>query len=167
MDSFDLSSTRLVAGIGPVSMMTGSTPARAKVWNRARGVRPRAAAFSSLMISATDAPSVICELLSAVTFPPALNAGSRLASVSAVVPARRPSSVPTTSPDSTTLPVSLSLCREVTATISLSKRPSAVAVCARLWLRAPKRSRASRLRFHFSAIISAETPCGTSPSTSP
>ena len=45
--------------MGPVSIMTGSTPARAKVWNRARGVRPSALAFSSLMISTAAAPSVI------------------------------------------------------------------------------------------------------------
>ena len=34
------SSTDLVAGIGPVSMVIGSLPATAKVWNRARGVSP-------------------------------------------------------------------------------------------------------------------------------
>src|SRR5439155_1190696 len=44
-----------VAGMGPVSMVTGSTPARAKVWNRARGVRPSWLAFSSVMISMADA----------------------------------------------------------------------------------------------------------------
>ena len=34
------SSTLVVAGIGPVSIITGSTPASANVWKRARGVRP-------------------------------------------------------------------------------------------------------------------------------
>ena len=34
------SSTFDVAGIGPVSIITGSTPASANVWNRARGVSP-------------------------------------------------------------------------------------------------------------------------------
>ena len=45
------SSTFVVAGIGPVSIITGSTPASANVWNRARGVRPSSLAFSSLMMS--------------------------------------------------------------------------------------------------------------------
>ena len=85
-------SALVVAGIGPVEHRTGSTPARAKVWKRARGVRPSSLAFSSLMISAADAPSQICELLPAVTLPSGWNAGFRLASVSAVVPGRMPSS---------------------------------------------------------------------------
>ena len=34
------SSTVVVAGIGPVSIVTGSTPASAKAWKRARGRRP-------------------------------------------------------------------------------------------------------------------------------
>ena len=58
-----------MAGIGPVSMVMGSTPAKAKAWKRARGVRPSAVAFSSLMISTPEAPSVICEELPAVTLP--------------------------------------------------------------------------------------------------
>ena len=64
-----------MAGMGPVSIITGSTPARAKVWNRACGRRPSSLAFSSLMMSTADAPSVICELLPAVTLPSGLNAG--------------------------------------------------------------------------------------------
>ena len=39
-DSLALASTRVVAGIGAVSMMTGSLAATAKVWNRARGGGP-------------------------------------------------------------------------------------------------------------------------------
>ena len=58
-----------MAGIGPVSMVMGSLPTTAKLWNRARGVRPRAAAFSSLMMSTPEAPSVICDELPAVTLP--------------------------------------------------------------------------------------------------
>ena len=81
-----------VAGMGPVSMVTGSTPARAKAWKRARGVRPRAAAFSSLMMSTAEAPSVICDELPAVTLPSGLKAGFRLARTSAVVSGRMPSS---------------------------------------------------------------------------
>ena len=59
----------MVAGIGPVSMVIGSTPATAKAWKRARGVSPSAFAFSSLMISTAEAPSVIWEELPAVTWP--------------------------------------------------------------------------------------------------
>ena len=36
------SSTRRVAGMGAVSMITGSLAATAKVWKRARGRSPRA-----------------------------------------------------------------------------------------------------------------------------
>ena len=66
----------------PVSMVTGSTPARAKAWKRARGRSPRALAFSSLMISTAEAPSVICDEFPAVTLPSSLKAGFSLASVS-------------------------------------------------------------------------------------
>src|SRR4051794_30856433 len=82
IDRPDFSRAFWVDGIGPVSMVTGSTPARAKVWKRARGVRPRALAFSSLMISTAEAPSAICDELPAVTFPAGLDAGFRVASVS-------------------------------------------------------------------------------------
>ena len=71
------------------------------------------------MISTAEAPSEICDELPAVTLPSSLNAGFRLASVSAVVPSRMPSSVViiTVSPSITT----------GTGMISFSKRPSAVA----------------------------------------
>ena len=49
---------RFVAGIGPVSINIGSSPTTANEWNRARGVSPSSAAFSSLMISTADAASV-------------------------------------------------------------------------------------------------------------
>ena len=124
------SSTLVVAGMGPVSIVTGSTPARAKAWKRARGVSRRADALSSLMTSTAEAPSVICELLPAVTLPSGLNAGLRLASVSTVVSGRMPSSAVTGSPDSVILPVSLSLCLAATGRISRSNRPSAVARAA-------------------------------------
>ena len=44
------------------------------------------------MISTADAPSEICDELPAVILPSSLNAGLRLARVSAVVPSRIPSS---------------------------------------------------------------------------
>ena len=93
IDRPDFSRALAVAGIGPVSMVTGSTPARAKVWKRARGVRPSSLAFSSLMIRAAEAPSEIWLELPAVILPSGLKAGFRLASVSAVVSGRMPSSL--------------------------------------------------------------------------
>ncbi len=83
----------MVAGIGPVSIITGSTPARANVWKRARGVRPSSLAFSSLMTSSAAEPSVICDEFAAVTTPSSLNAGFSLASVSIEESGRMPSSV--------------------------------------------------------------------------
>ena len=85
--------TFVVAGIGPVSIITGSTPASAKVWKRARGVRPSLFAFFSLMMSTAAAPSVICDELPAVITPPSgLNAGFSRASFSRLVSVRMPSS---------------------------------------------------------------------------
>ncbi len=71
-----------VAGIGPVNMVTGSTPARAKLWNLARILKPSSLAFSSLMIRTADAPSVICELLPAVCMPSGSTGFSRASSSS-------------------------------------------------------------------------------------
>ena len=62
MSSIDMparSNTFAVAGIGAVNINRGSAPASEKFTNRARGVKPNAAAFSSLMINNADAPSVI------------------------------------------------------------------------------------------------------------
>ena len=112
-------------------MVTGSTPARAKAWKRARGVRPRAAAFSSLMMRTAEAPSVICEELPAVILPPSgLKAGLRPARTSSEVSGRMPSSAESSS--------SVSRPRRrgpATGTISFSNRPSAVARAACCWLR--------------------------------
>ena len=107
-----------VAGIGAVSMNRGSSPAREKLTNRARGVRPNAAAFSSLMINNAAAPSVICDEFPAVTFPPlsaSMNDGLSEASFSRVV-SRRPSSTVIILPS-----------KSIIGRICDSKRPSAVA----------------------------------------
>ena len=122
---FARSSTLVVAGIGPVSISTGSTPASANVWKRARGLRPSSFAFSSLMTSTAAAPSVICDEFAAVITPSSLNAGfsvgellDRRVGTDALVAGERsrsPSSVVTS-----------------TGRISRSKRPSSVARAARL-----------------------------------
>jgi hypothetical protein len=106
------------------------------------------------MISAADAPSVIWLELPAVTLPSSLNDGFSLPSDSTVVSGRIPSSATTGSPSA-----------PFTAMISFWKRPSAVARAARCWLWAANVSRSSRLRPHFSAMSSAEIPCGTRPPT--
>ena len=74
-DSLDLANAKVVAGMGAVNMMTGSLAATAKVWNRARGRRPRWTARSSDMISAAAAPSEIWEEVAAVTTPSATKPG--------------------------------------------------------------------------------------------
>ena len=66
IDSPLFASALCVAGMGPVSMISGSLPATANLWNRARGASPSALAFSSLMMSAADAPSVSGEELPGV-----------------------------------------------------------------------------------------------------
>ena len=75
-----------------MSIITGSTPASANVWKRARGVRPSSFAFSSLMMSTAAAPSVICDELPAVITPSGLNAGFSVASFSIDESGRMPSS---------------------------------------------------------------------------
>ena len=81
-----------VDGIGPVSMVTGSTPASAKVWKRARGFMLSFAAISSVMISIAAAPSVICDEFPAVMRPSGLNAGFSLPRLSMLDSRRIPSS---------------------------------------------------------------------------
>ena len=134
-------------------MVTGSTPASAKAWKRARGRSPRAFAFSSLMMRTAEAPSVICDEFPAVTLPSSLKAGFRLARASTVESGRMPSSAAKSSPVS--LPSSS---RTATGMISFSNRPSAVARAARWWLCTENASSSWREMPHWSAIISAPMP---------
>ena len=125
-----------VAGIGPVSMITGSTPT--VVWStilrgRAGRARPPSRAPSS---STAAAPSEICDELPAVITPSSLKAGLSSARPSTVVPGRMPWSVLTKPPFT------------ATGTISRSNRPSAAARSARCCERAPISSSSSRGRFH-------------------
>ncbi len=96
-----------MAGIGPVSMSTGSLPTTHVSTMRARGVRPSASAFSAVISRTAAAPSLICDALPAVWKAGSRSStGLRLASASSVV-SRRPSSrvivwVPFTSPLSST-----------------------------------------------------------------
>src|SRR5260221_473588 len=54
-----LARTAFVAGIGPVSMLTGSTPTTFCATMRARGRSPSSAAFSGVVSSTAAAPSLI------------------------------------------------------------------------------------------------------------
>ena len=80
-----------MASIGPVSISTGSVPTRQVSTIRARGVRPSAPAFSSVVIITAAAPSEICDELPAVWTPFSRATGFSDASFSSVV-SRRPSS---------------------------------------------------------------------------
>lgn len=64
-----------VAGTGPIPMILGSTPAAPIPATRAMGVRPNCFTISSEARMQTAAPSLIPELLPAVTEPPSLKAG--------------------------------------------------------------------------------------------
>mmetsp|Transcript_30700 Transcript_30700/g.73591 ORF Transcript_30700/g.73591 Transcript_30700/m.73591 type:complete len:229 (-) Transcript_30700:495-1181(-) len=72
-------SAAFTAGIGPVPMIFGSTPAAAKLTTVASGVNPAAFAASSDISSITAAPSLIPDADPAVTVPSFLNAGFSLA----------------------------------------------------------------------------------------
>ena len=149
IDNLARSRTLRVAGIGAVNMYRGSSPANEKFTKRARGVRPSARHFSSLMINSAAAPSVICDEFPAVTRPPSSSgrkAVFNFARLSMVV-SRKPSSLVIMLPSASLM-----------GKISRSKRPSAVARAARDCDCTPKRSMSSRLMPHLSAIISADTP---------
>ena len=60
-DRPDFFSAFAVAGIGAVSMITGSSPASTAVCTRASGFRPSSRAFSDVVISSAAEPSLICE----------------------------------------------------------------------------------------------------------
>ena len=138
-----------VAGIGPSSITTGSQPT--VVWSRirARGLSPRACAFSRVISSTAAAPSEICDELPAVILPSGLNAGLRPASVSSVVSGRMPWSLTYVSP------------LTGTGTISRSNFPSSVARWASWCDRTASSSSSAREISQRSAIISAPSPCPT------
>ena len=138
------------AGTTPMPITLGSTPAAATPRTRAIGWTPSAAARSCDRSTIAAAPSVIPEELPAVTLPPTgLNAGGSFASDSGVVSRGCSSRVKSTSPF---LPGTF------TATVSASKRPSAIARAARSWLRIAKASCSSRPILYCSASVSAVSP---------
>src|SRR5437899_10283799 len=73
-----------LAGIGPVPMIAGSTPAVAQETIRASGRRPRFSAFAAVISTTAAAPSVMQEAHPGVTgphFSKAVRIGDRAATV--------------------------------------------------------------------------------------
>ena len=128
--------TFCVAGTGPMPMISGGTPAEAPSTIRARAVRPYSRMARSDATMMAEAPSFSVLELPAVTMPPDRTTGRSLASTSAVVPSRGPSSVSTT--------VSPLRPRTVTGTISSLKCPAAMAASAFSWDRTANASASSR-----------------------
>jgi hypothetical protein len=87
------------ASMGPRPMISGLSPVTPDETTRASGVIPSSAARVSLMTMTAAAPSLSGQALPAVTSPSGRKAGLSSASFSTVVPARGPSSLPTTVPE--------------------------------------------------------------------
>ena len=133
-------------------MIAGSTPATAVETMRAIGVRPSALARSASTRSTAEAPSLIPELLPAVTEPPSFaKAGRSLARASGVVSARGCSSRATTIGS----PFFWGI---VTGTSWSSKRPASTAAAVRRWLSRANASWRSREMPQRSATFSAVSP---------
>jgi hypothetical protein len=143
-----------VAGMTPLSMMTGSTPAVTVETIFARFLRPYFLHAASLAMSTAAAPSEICELLPAWTTPFALKTVGNVASFSSDVVARGPSSF-------TNGRFCPSGHTTSTEAISRSNSPFACAARARWWLSNDSSSSSVRESFHFSAMSSALIPCVT------
>ena len=147
------SSTLVVAGIGPVSIITGSTPASAKVWKRARGVRPSSFAFSSLMIEQRRRAVGDLDRVRRGDHAVGLERGLQLGRAS---PSTSRGGCPRRSRHQLGAVLAVHLDRDdlpVEPALGGRRRGALVRLTE-------KRSLSSRLMFHFSAISSAEMPCG-------
>ena len=143
--------TLRTAGIGPAPMIAGSMPATAVATTRAIGFRPRAFARSASTSRTADAPSLIPELLPAVTLPPSRKAGRSLASASSDESARGCSS-------RVTRIGSPFFCATGTGTSWPSKAPRSIAATAFCWLASANASCRSRLTTQRSTTFSAVSP---------
>ena len=136
--------------MGPVPMLSGSTPACAQEAIRARGFRPRARASAADISTRAAAPSLSPEALAAVTDPSLVKAGRSPETLSSVAPWRMYSSWSTT--------VSPFRPFTMTGTISAAKRPAFCAASARFWEVTAKRSWSSRVICQRAAMFSAVWP---------
>jgi hypothetical protein len=151
-------------------MISGGTPRAAKLTKRASGLRSNCfTAFSLARISA-PAPSLVCELLPAVTLPmpvalpvgslAAANTGRSLARPSSEVSGRGPSSSETVRVFAACSPVARFGTRSTTSigVVSSANSPAACALRARWCDSSANASCASRLTFHCNATFSAVRP---------
>ena len=135
----------LIASAGPWPMTSGDRPVTAVDTIRASGVRPRASAFSALMMTTAAAPSLRGQALPAVIRPSGRpDTVFRPDMPSTVTPARGQSSAETTVPSS-----------RVYGEISRSQKPLAMAFSARFCERAANSSMSAREMFFQTATFSA------------
>ena len=99
----------MVEGTGPYPIISGSTPANAKVTMRALIVKPSSIALSSAITSAAVAPSFKPAAFPGVTRPPGRNGVFNPASASIVVPGRGGSSTVATLQPSSGLRVAVGI----------------------------------------------------------
>ena len=152
-------STLRVAGIGPFSIVTGSTPTSVVVTMRARGLRPSALALlrrreqhRRRAVGHLRRRARRCARRRAR---PAFSAASFSSDVS-----RRPSSRATVRVSPVGLPSSPSDRRRRSGTTSrVEAALASTPACASCWLRRPKRSVSSRVMPYSLAIISAPWNC--------
>ena len=111
---------------------------------------PARSAYSADVTTTAAAPSEICEAVPAVIVPSVLKAGLSLASASAVVPGRMPSSSVTVSCSP--------LCRTGTPAISAANRPFLAAAAARWWDMAANSSCCSRVMPSSRPLRSVDSP---------
>ena len=149
-----------IASIGPMPISSGGTPRDAKLTNRASGCKLNCLTAFSLANISAPAPSLVCELLPAVTLPLAANTVRSLASASSVVSARGPSSRLTVRAVVLISPLSRLGVRSTTCTgvISSANAPACCAARALWWDCSANASCASRLTFHCVATFSAVKP---------
>mmetsp|Transcript_96309 Transcript_96309/g.269514 ORF Transcript_96309/g.269514 Transcript_96309/m.269514 type:complete len:250 (-) Transcript_96309:549-1298(-) len=145
---FASSSALVLAGMGPVPMIFGSTPAMAKDRTVAMTSRPLARAISRGISKQSAAPSLSPEALPAVTVPPfGLKAGRNFANPSAEA------SVLMNSSCSKTLPLG-----SFTGTIWSLNFPAFCAAAAFCWEPSANASCEARSKPYFSAMFSAVIP---------
>ncbi len=160
-------STRSVAGMGPSSIIIGSSPITENAWKRACGRTPSSSARSADMISAAAAPSVTGEEFPAVMSQ--VSSGKR-----AAISGERKADRSVESPSTSVLGRSVSSVVAVTrapssagvstASSCASNVPLACAFAARLCDRTAKASISARSRPYRAAMRSAATPWLISPS---
>jgi hypothetical protein len=152
-------STLGIAFIGPIPMISGGTPATAKLTKRASGFMPYFLSAFSLIRTTAAAPSDICELLPAVTEPRAAKTVVSLPSVSIDESAAAPRRCPPRACDAR--PARGEVGRRGVDLVGqdlLAEAPAAIARAAFWWLATANASWSSRETFQRCATFSAVMP---------